>query len=145
MIYVGRQAPKTPDLGAVSALLVRAGYSLCTHSYALSRRGLQQLSSSLMATTILHAPQDVTLAAMALGSHPLVALEQRIREICPRNGEWVALAFHTRDECFPDPRGGLTTQLGALECSRRASSQCQDFVDGRPTVFNEVDREHTCG
>jgi len=135
---VGRQAPKTPDAGEVSQLLVRAGFGLCTHSYVLSREGLRKLAGSLMATTVLHTPQDVLLAALALGAHPVAPLERRIKEIGPQE-EWRALAFKTRHASFADPRGGLTTQLGALERSRRANSQCQDFVDGRPSTFTQAE------
>merc|ERR1712217_843901 len=121
ILYVGRQAPKTPDVEEVSPLIVRAGYGLCTHSYVLSREGLRKLVGSLMATTMLHTPQDVIFATLAHGNHPCVALEKRIIEIGPQE-EWRAFAFKTRNASFVDPRGGLTTQLGAVECSKRANS-----------------------
>jgi len=134
ILYVGRQAPKTPDVGEVSPLLARAGFGLCTHSYALSREGLRKLLGSLMSTTMLHVPQDVIFASLAFGDHPNARLSQRIKEIGPQE-KWRALSFKTRDPSSIDPRGGLTTQLGAMEHSRRANSQCQDFIDGRPSMF----------
>jgi len=115
VFFVGRTLSGTPEGRSVTPLTVEVGWTLRTHCYAVSRRGVQRLIACGLASNVFHCAMDEVLAAMAAGDHWHEPFAGRLRKLgcLGRPFRILGLRFE-----------GVVYQLMDVEDSDRSTSQC---------------------
>lgn len=115
VLFVGRMLSGTPEGCAVTAVTVEVGWTLRTHCYAVSRRGVQRLIRYGLDSHVFHCAMDEVLAAMAAGQHWHEAFDRRLRELGCLGQPLRILGFKFE---------GVVFQLMDVETSDRSQSLC---------------------
>eukprot|EP00811_Abedinium_folium_P021246 NODE_3031_length_2104_cov_13.512393.p1 GENE.NODE_3031_length_2104_cov_13.512393~~NODE_3031_length_2104_cov_13.512393.p1 ORF type:complete len:620 (-),score=187.24 NODE_3031_length_2104_cov_13.512393:244-1962(-) len=116
VLFVGRTLSGTPEGCDVTPLTVEVGWTLRTHCYAVSRRGMRRLVDCGLASHVFHCAMDEILAAMAAGDHWHEAFAARLRELgCLDPNPLRILGFRYE---------GVVFQLMDVESTERSLSQC---------------------
>lgn len=115
VFFLGRTLSGTPEGRDVTPLTVEVGWTLRTHCYAISRRGVQRLISYGLSSHVFHCAMDEVLAAMAAGDHWHEPFAVRLRQLgcLGRPFRILGLRFE-----------GVVVQLMDIENSERSESQC---------------------
>lgn len=115
LLFVGRTISGTPEGCDVTPLTVEVGWTLRTHCYAISQKGVQRLIACGLSSHVFHCAMDEVLAAMAAGDHWHAAFATRLRELGCLGAPCRLLGFRFE---------GAVLQLMDIETTDRSESQC---------------------